>query len=156
MTIKTLHLRRLPQLSRALFGVLVSLTIFSAGYARAAQSPGPQAEGLEAVAPLFKVVAKSQAGRPLAEVKSEAVPIALDKVRLASLRNLDEMELSLPNGEQHRVVFDRNEQAGVTLEQAASRGPQAGIKSCKPGSLASRLQAGVKSCACKPGSSLAK
>jgi len=50
--------------------------------------------------------------RPAFDVKSEALPIALNRAALAATRANDEMELALPDGTRELVVFDRVEDHG--------------------------------------------
>lgn len=62
--------------------------------------------------PLFRKVEGSKAARQTFATKTAAVPIALDKQRLSKLARNDELDLTLPNGESYRVVFDRIEDHG--------------------------------------------
>ena len=92
--------RRPPFLSPALW---LLAALFATLIAAPAESAVPSLIG---AAPVKRQV------RPAFDVKSEALPIALNRAALAAARANDEMELALPDGTREMVVFDRIEDHG--------------------------------------------
>lgn len=92
--------RRPPFLSPALW---LLAALFATLIAAPAESAVPSLIG---AAPVKRQL------RPAFDVKSEALPIALNRAASAAARANDEMELALPDGTREMVVFDRVEDHG--------------------------------------------